>query len=149
MKKQLLLLSMVSVMALVGCDVTQLEDNGNQIIVKLNNGTAYTANDLFDKYSSTSAGASAYYNAVYDVLISEAQQNTNAIENAVSEDMDSFQESARKTASDNGTSYTAELSKALEAKGVENLEELQELYYLQAKKEAYKEAYYDEVLNVD
>ena len=90
MKKQLLLLSMVSVMALVGCDVTQLEDNGNQIIVKLNNGTAYTANDLFDKYSSTSAGASAYYNAVYDVLISEVQPNTNAIENAVSEDMDSF-----------------------------------------------------------
>ena len=35
MKKQLLLLSMVSVMALVGCDVTQLSNNNNeQIIVK-------------------------------------------------------------------------------------------------------------------
>ena len=35
----------------------------------------------------------------------------------------------------------AELSKALEAKGVETLEELQELYYLEEKKEAYKEAF--------
>ena len=31
--------------------------------------------------------------------------------------------------------------------GVENLEELQELYYLDAKKEAYKESYYDSNLN--
>ena len=58
------------------------------------------------------------------------------MENAVSAAMDSFQEAARKSASDNGTSYTTELSKSLEAKGVENLEELQELYYLDAKKEA-------------
>ena len=33
MKKQLLLLSMVSVMALVGCDVTQLSNNNNEQII--------------------------------------------------------------------------------------------------------------------
>lgn len=146
MKKQLLLLSMVSIVALSGCDVSQIVENDKQVIVKIGD-TAYTADDLFEHYSNTSAGASAYYNAVYDVLISEVQPNTNAIENAVSADMDSFQEAARKSASDNGTSYTTELSKSLEAKGVENLEELQELYYLDAKKEAYKESYYDSNLN--
>ena len=146
MKKQLLLLSMVSIVALSGCDVSQIVENDKQVIVKIGD-TAYTADELFEHYSNTSAGASAYYNAVYDVLISEVQPNTNAIENAVSADMDSFQEAARKSASDNGTSYTTELSKSLEAKGVENLEELQELYYLDAKKEAYKESYYDSNLN--
>lgn len=75
MKKQLLLLSMIGLLTLAGCgDVNQQKgDNGEQIIVKIGDQN-YTANDLFENYSSTSTGASQYYNAVYDVLVNVVNQ---------------------------------------------------------------------------
>lgn len=144
MKKRLLLLSMVSGLALVGCDVSQLTDDaGNQIIVKLGDSTVYTADDLFENYSHTSAGASQYFNAVYDVLIRAVQPITSAIENSVSKDMNDFVQSAKEAASTNGTSYKTELSKSLENEGVESLDELEQVYYLKRQKEAYEESYYE------
>lgn len=148
MKKRLLLLSMISALALVGCDVTQLKDDqGNQIIVKLGDGTAYTANDLFENYTNTSAGASEYYSAVYDVLIRAVQPKTSAIEDAVAVELDNFIDTCKQNASTNGTTYKTELSKALENKGVESLDELQELYYLEQQKIVYEDAFYDDNLS--
>ena len=120
MKKRLLLLSMVSIVALTGCDVSQLKDkDGNQIIVKLGDSMSYTANELFDHYSDTSAGTSQYFNAVYDVLIRAAQDKTTAIEQEVARRIDDFHQDAEDAASENNTSVRTELSKALEAKGID------------------------------
>jgi len=143
MKKRLLLLSMVSIVALTGCDVSQLKDkDGNQIIVKLGD-TSYTANELFEHYSDTSAGTSQYFNAVYDVLIRAAQDKTTAIEQEVAKRIDDFHQDAEDAASENNTSVRTELSKALEAKGVESIDELEQIYYLEEKKTTFENNYYD------
>ena len=81
MKKRILLLSMVGGLTLVGCSgISQItDDQGNQVIVTLGDGTTYTANDLFDNYSSSETGASQYFEAVYDVLVRAVQPITNTI----------------------------------------------------------------------
>lgn len=148
MKKKLLLLSMISVMSLVGCgDVSQTTDNeGNQIIVKIGD-TNYTANALFDDYSNTASGAQQYFNAVYNVLINAVQNTTTSIKNEVDRELDSFVEKANTSAKENGTAKSAELSKALEEAGVDDLYELEQVYLLDKKKEAYEDKFYDTKLN--
>ena len=150
MKKRLLLLSMVSIVALTGCDVSQLKDDkGNQIIVKLGDSMSYTANELFEHYSDTSAGTSQYFNAVYDVLIRAAQDKTTAIEQEVARRIDDFHQDAEDAASENNTSVRTELSKALEAKGVESIDELEQIYYLEEKKTTFENDYYDDNVEGD
>lgn len=150
MKKRLLLLSMVSIVALTGCDVSQLKDDkGNQIIVKLGDSMNYTANELFEHYSDTSAGTSQYFNAVYDVLIRAAQDKTTAIEQEVARRIDDFHQDAEDAASENNTSVRTELSKALEAKGVESIDELEQIYYLEEKKTTFENDYYDDNVEGD
>ena len=75
MKKRIIALSALSIlgtMGLSGCkDVTDYVVDGKDVIVTIGSGDArenYTADDLFDDYLSTSSGASAAFNAVYDVL---------------------------------------------------------------------------------
>lgn len=154
MKKRTLLLSMVGITALVGCDVTQItNDAGEQVIVKLEDGNGfveeYTANDLFKDYSVTSTGASQYFNAVYDVLIRTVQKKDSSITNKVNEKLEEFVDNAKSTASQNNTSYKTELSEALENEGVEDLAELERVYYLTYQKEKYESDFYDEALKGD
>ena len=126
MKKKLLLLSMVSGLTLVGCNgISPLDGENGQVIVKLGDGTEYTADDLFNNYSNTSAGASQYFEAVYDVLVRAVQPITDSIQDTVDQKLDDFVDSARSAASTNGTSYRTELSNALEEQGVESLDELE------------------------
>lgn len=148
MKKQLLLLSMISLLTLAGCgDISQQQDdNGNQIIVKIGDKN-YTANELFEEYSNTSTGASQYYNAVYDVLIQEAQELTDSIKSKVTSEIDSFLQKVETSAKENGTSIASEKSKALEEAGVETLEELETVYTLNQKKSTYEERFYDDNTN--
>lgn len=150
MKKRLLILSMISfsLIGLTGCnDIKQIEEGGKQVIVKLGNGETYTANDLFTNYSSTSAGASEYFNAVYDVLIRAVQDKTTQVQNYVDDEMSKFVSNCKEAASNNGTSYKTEESKALENAGVDSLGELEQLKYLEAQKTAYEDAYYEGAAN--
>lgn len=148
MKKQLLLLSMIGLLTLAGCgDVNQQKgDNGEQIIVKIGDKN-YTANDLFENYSSTSTGASQYYNAVYDVLINVVQPITENIKSNVNAKMDQFLQSVESAANENGTSKATEQSKKLESEGVEDLAELEEVYTLAEKKTAYEDKFYEKNKN--
>ena len=148
MKKKLLLLSMISVIALAGCgEVTQrTDDEGNNVIVKIGD-TNYTANELFGEYSNTSTGAQQYFNAVYDVLINAVQKETTSISQAVRTEFDNFIEKAETAAKENNTSSKAEISKALEAAGVEDEAELQQVYLLDKKKEAYEDKFYENNVN--
>ena len=149
MKKQLLLLSMISLFTLASCGekVNSIDDgNGNQVIVKIGD-TNYTANDLFKEYSNTSSGASQYFSAIYDVVINAVQPETMSIRKEVSQEINKFYQDAESSAKENNTSTKAEISKALESKGVESVEELEELYLLQQKKTAYENKFYDDNLN--
>lgn len=148
MKKKLLLLSMISVIALAGCgEVAQRTDSeGNNVIVKIGD-TNYTANQLFENYSNTSTGAQQYFNAVYDVLINAVQPETTSIKQAVQKEFDSFIEKAETAAKENNTSSKAEISKALEAAGVEDEVELQKVYLLDKKKAAYEDKFYENNVN--
>ena len=150
MKKKLVLLSMISVIALAGCgEVTQRTDNdGNNVIVKIGDKN-YTANELFVNYSNTSTGAQQYFNAVYDVLVNAVQPETTSIKQAVQKEFESFIEKAENAAKENNTSSKAEISKALEAAGVEDEAELQKVYLLEKKKAAYEDKFYENNVNVD
>ena len=100
MKKQLLLLSMISLFTLASCGekVNSIDDgNGNQVIVKIGD-TNYTANDLFKEYSNTSSGASQYFSAIYDVVINAVQPETMSIRKEVSQEINKFYQDAESSA---------------------------------------------------
>lgn len=152
MKKHIFTLSVVSLLALAatGCssDVTKktIGDNKDDVIVTLkNNGEeiTYTANDLFDDYLSTTAGASATFSAVYDVLIGAGVEVTQEMTNEVSSKVADLQNTAKQNAATNGTSYKEELSNSLDSAGAEDLDEYAKIYELSLKKKKFEDNYYD------
>lgn len=149
MNKRLLMLSMTGCLtlgALVSCDslTGKKDDAGRDVIVSIGNKN-YTAEELFDNYSETTTGAAAYYNAIYDVLVRHAVPVTATIENTVNTQIDDFTRLATVAANNNGTSYRTELSNALIGEGVEDLDQLRELYILKEQKKKFEENYYDKM----
>lgn len=149
MKKRLLTLSMVSLVAigtLVSCsDVKGKKIDGKDVIVSVG-GENYTADELFDQYSSTTTGAAAYYKAVSETLIRHyisGDKFTSTMEREVDSKLDSFTTMARSNASTNGTTYKSELSSLLDSEGVDSLAELREVYILEEKRAALEKEYYD------
>lgn len=154
MKKRIFTLSVVSLLALAatGCssDVKSNKGpNGEDVIVTIKNGDSeikYTANELFSDYLSTTAGASAAYSAVYDVLVGAGVATTQEIANRVATEVAKLQNDAKTSASTNGTSYKEELSKALESAGAEDLDEYSKIQELTLKKSKFETEYYDSQL---
>ena len=151
MNKRIITLSLMGLLTLgtlTGCSDVKAEKvttdgQTKEVIVKVGDKN-YTADDLFAEYSGTTSGASAYYNAIYDVLIREAQPITTTITNAVNSRIDDFTEKAKEQASNNSTTYKTELSALLEEEGVNNLKELREIYTLDEQKKVYEDKYYDD-----
>ena len=151
MNKRIITLSLMGLLTLgtlTGCSDVKAEKvttdgQTKEVIVKVGDKN-YTADDLFAEYSGTTSGASAYYNAIYDVLIREAQPITTTITNAVNSRIDDFTEKAKEQASNNSTTYKTELSALLEDEGVNNLKELREIYTLDEQKKVYEDKYYDD-----
>ena len=151
MNKRIITLSLMGLLTLgtlTGCSNVKAEKvttdgQTKEVIVKVGDKN-YTADDLFAEYSGTTSGASAYYNAIYDVLIREAQPITTTITNAVNSRIDDFTEKAKEQASNNSTTYKTELSALLEDEGVNNLKELREIYTLDEQKKVYEDKYYDD-----
>ena len=115
MNKRIITLSLMGLLTLgtlTGCSDVKAEKvttdgQTKEVIVKVGDKN-YTADDLFAEYSGTTSGASAYYNAIYDVLIREAQPITTTITNAVNSRIDDFTEKAKEQASNNSTTYKTE-----------------------------------------
>lgn len=147
MNKRLLTLSMVGLLSigLTSCsDVKPAKDDkGNEIIITIG-GENYTADELLADYGETASGVSAYYDAIYDVLIRDAQKSTSNIEKLVDKDIDEFVKDVKQKASSNGKTYRAQLSDDLEAKGVESLEEYREVLMLERKKTTYQDQWYED-----
>ena len=151
MKKRLLTLSMVGLLALgiTSCSkVDSKQENGQDVIVSFKDESGkeinYTADDLLNQYATTETGVKAYYNAIYDILIRKDQSMTQTMKMDVEKEMDDFVNKCKSTASTNGTTYNAELSKALEAEGVKDLGELRELKELQIQKAEYEKEFYSD-----
>ena len=156
MKKRIIALSALSIlgtMGLSGCkDVTDYVVDGKDVIVTIGSGDArenYTADDLFDDYLSTSSGASAAFNAVYDVLVDKAVAESQEINNYVEGKVIDLQEKAESTAKTNGSTYKEELSNLLESENVEDLDEYKKKVRLSYKKEQFEEDYYEKQLYSD
>ena len=153
MKKRLLTLSMVSLLTLGLASCSDVDakktSDGKDIIVSIETEGGvvnYTADDLFNHYSSTETGVKAYYNAIYDVLVRHDQEITPEMSTTIEEDMETFLNTCKTNASNNGTTYKTELSNSLEAEGVETTGELRELKELNVQKTKYSENFYDQGL---
>ena len=85
-------------------------------------------------------------NAIYDVLVRHDQEITPEMSTTIEEDMETFLNTCKTNASNNGTTYKTELSNSLEAEGVETTGELRELKELNVQKTKYSENFYDQGL---
>lgn len=153
MKKRLLTLSMVSLLTLGLASCSDVDakktSDGKDIIVSIETEGGvvnYTADDLLNHYSSTETGVKAYYNAIYDVLVRHDQEITPEMSTTIEEDMETFLNTCKTNASNNGTTYKTELSNSLEAEGVETTGELRELKELNVQKTKYSENFYHQGL---
>ena len=150
-KKHFVALSAAGIMSLcslVGCsqNTSPLQIDGEDVIVSIENDVSketYTANDLFGKYLSTTSGASAAFNAVYDVLIRKGVPITQEISNEVATQVAQIQQNANDNASSNGTTYNEELSKLLESNGADDLADLSKIKELGLQKSKFEDDYYD------
>jgi hypothetical protein len=145
MNKRLLTLSLIGVlsMGLTSCsDVTRKKVDGKQVIMTVG-GTNYTADDLLAEYSTSSSGVSTYYDAIYDVLIRNAQAITSSMETTVDNKIDTFVKEVKQNAASNGKTYRAQLSDSLESQGLESLSELRKVYMLDAQKTQYEDDWYE------
>lgn len=147
MKTRLLALSFASLLAigtLSSCssDVTKKTENGEEVIITVGN-TEYTADDLMAKYATTTAGASAYYNAINRVLVNHAVETNDEMKKDVENEVNRVVRDARNNAANNGTSYRSELSTLLTAEGADDLDELREIYTLERKTTRLQKQFYD------
>ena len=150
MNKRLLTLSMVGLltMTLTSCsDVNKKVVDGKDVVVSIGDKN-YTADNLLEKYGKTTAGVETYYNAIYDVLIRNQKDIIDDdMRQTVSANIDSFIKEVKRNASTNGTTFNDQRSKDLEAKGVESIEELEEVYMLTEQKKKFEEQWYEEQID--
>ena len=104
MNKRIVTLSVVSLLALMGmsgCEVSEKQVDGKDVIVTLGSGANeenFTADELFGDYLNTASGASSAFSAVYDVLVGAAVEETQEIKNYVDSDITDLQEKAERKA---------------------------------------------------
>ena len=144
MRKSLVTLCMMSIMALslTSCGEGYNYKDGVMLTV---NGKEYTTDELFNQFGlNTSAGVSAYYQAVNNILIEANIAKTGTMDRAVEGNIENFQQAAENAAKSNGTTTAEELEKSLESEGVDNLDELRNKYYLQQKTEKANNDFYSD-----
>lgn len=154
MKKTALSLSLLfSLLAgcVVGCDVKKKKDDGKQVLFTVD-GTNVCADDLlgFDSNSkmsydflSTDEGVKAVYEAVYKALAQKNVDVTSAIEGAVDEKMEEWDDSVESYASANGVTKTNAKKTKLEELGFEDEDELRFSYLVEELKEELTDLYKD------
>jgi hypothetical protein len=135
----------------VGCDVKKKKDDGKQVLFTVD-GTNVCADDLlgFDSNSkmsydflSTDEGVEAVYEAVYKALAQRNVDVTSAIEGAVDEKMDEWDDSVESYASANGVTKTNAKKTKLEELGFEDEDELRFSYLVEELKEELTDLYKD------
>lgn len=146
MRKTALSLSLLFALlasCMVGCgDVKSKKVDGKEVLFKVGETNIFVEDILgFDStenvydFLSTTEGAEAVYEAVYKALAQKNVEITSAIDAAVEERLEDWDDEVASYASTNGvTTRNAEKAK-LETLGFETREELEASYYLDEQKE--------------
>lgn len=148
MKKRNFVLGMVAFMvgglSLTACDPVQKKEG---TILTVNNGSevakGITVDDIFNKYMTKSSGISAYYNAICEVVIRASIKETEDITRNAEQRVNEKKDEAHSNARTNGTTYDVELDKILESNGVDNIDELKDLFVYERLKDKAQDEYFD------
>ena len=145
MKKRLLTLSLVSLMsaAVLGSCASDPYTWKDGVLLTID-GKDIKVDEIYKDYDSNVDGAKAYYEAVNNILVWLVQPTTAAMDSEVKAEIDDFNQSVADNAKTNGTSEKEEREKLLDSKGVSDMEELKNSFYLEKKKTANEKAFYDD-----
>ncbi|MBQ6730794.1 MAG: peptidylprolyl isomerase [Bacilli bacterium] len=155
-----LVTSFIAAMALGACSNNVTADKTNVVDFTGYNDQklAVAIDDIYNDYRQTSAGISAYYKQVIEVLIRNAfktgkagskdltgvRKNYDQIVNEAKNKVKSDKQSAKENADTNGTSYKTEWQSILSGKGVKDEAELLQYYIYELEKEVIEDWYFDE-----
>lgn len=129
---------------------------GQSIIFSINNGKEieyFTAEDLLKELQDSATARTTLYNEISRQVFTTYADKTlgkdeiSSIEKEAVDQVDEFKSNAKSSAKDEGTDYDKYLENALKGQGVSTLEELQDLYVYQGKKEAVLEDYVEDNYN--
>jgi len=144
MNKRLATLSLVSLLAvgsLTACGEGYDYEEGIMLYL---NGEAYTTDELFEESYGidTSAGIKAIYDVVNEAIIEADIPTTDTMTQIVDNLMEDFYDDCEDTADTNGTTKSEEIENALEDLGFDDVDELEDSYYLEQKQTKAEDEYY-------
>ena len=155
-----LVTSFIAAMALGACsnNVTSNKTNVVDFTGYNDQNLAIAIDDIYNDYRHTSAGISAYYKQVIEVLIRNAfkkgkagnkdlnntRKNYDQIVNEAKNKVKGDKQTAKENADTNGTSYKTEWQSILTGKGVKDEAELLQYYIYELEKEVIEDWYFDQ-----
>ena len=162
-----LVTSFIAAMALGACSNNVTADKNNVVDFTGYNdqNLAIAIDDIYNDYRHTSAGISAYYKQVIEVLIRNAfktgkagkldlnatggtaaklRKNYDQIVNEAKNKVKGDKQTAKENADTNGTSYKTEWQSILTGKGVKDEAELLQYYIYELEKEVIEDWYFDQ-----
>ncbi|MFA6795998.1 MAG: peptidylprolyl isomerase [Bacilli bacterium] len=144
MNKRLATLSLVSLLAvgsLTACGEGYDYEEGIMLYL---NGEAYTTDELFEESYGidTSAGIKAIYDVVNEAIIEADIPTTDTMTQIVDNLMEDFYGDCEDKADTNGTTKSEEIENALEDLGFDDVDELEDSYYLEQKQTKAEDEYY-------
>lgn len=149
-----LVTSFIGALAMGACSSSVTSNDEAIVSIKGYNGETIDVitNDVYEQYRYTDDGITRFYNSIMEVLIRyQFQENTipgiktySEIVTDAENNVRSAKSDARDTAETNSTSYDEEWEAYLETQGVENEEELKELFIYNLEKEEIEDWYANE-----
>lgn len=144
MNKRLATLSLVSLLAvgsLTACGEGYDYEDGIMLYL---NGEAYTTDELFEESYGidTSAGIEAIYDVVNEAIIEADIPTTDTMTQIVDNLLEDFDDDCADAADTNGTWKSEEIDDALDELGFEDIDELEDSYYLAQKQTKAEDEYY-------
>lgn len=160
MKKSKLSLSVVTgllgVIALSACSNVNAKENAIVSFKGYDGVSNYSVitDSMYQEYRDSVTGISKFYERILEVLIRhafnekqvETDKTLGTIEREASDDVKDKKSEAYANKKSNGTSYNTEWKKILDSNGVENEEELKQLFIYNKEKEEIEDWYFKENL---
>lgn len=158
MKKSKLSLGLVTgligVMAMSACNSVTSKDGAIVTFKGYDGSSSYTivTDEMYDQYRNSVDGISKFYEQILEVLIRDAfnkgsvstEKTLGTIEKEAWDDVLDQKEAAKENANTNGTSYSTEWDAILTSNGVEDTDELYQLFIYQKEKTQIEDWYFKE-----
>lgn len=147
--KRIIVLLGIATLALTGCNKDLIvSDKGNIVTVtKDDKELPLLIDSIFDEYLNEADGLSAYYNAVYEVVVRELfeknqQTKRKEIYDRAELRVKDVKDQAKSNA-EGGKSYKEELESLLKTHNVEDIDELKEKFAYELMETELKDQFYD------